>query len=374
MRAFERAKHDHELEVGRARATGLACLPAAGQAGMRRPGGPRAARCRITEIFCQRFCVGARVPFACTRLAAWRGRHPSLARATLAAAVARICHQTLPSPWRPAQPSGFTWLHLDHRHMGVGGDDSWSPTGAALLMAAGAGLCPPAGLLRCTLEGILHTWGATRGMHNACFPSSHVILQCTRSTWCPRRGTTSACCSSRCTWPAAGRQPAPWRRPPRRGVPACEVLAVHATRRIEIHFIERAAGLSCVNECCHMTSCITGSSRWRALPTSTSCRSLVMQVCIWLCMRNEVYHRTQADVLLLSHLFTALEQTPTAAGLDTAASWPQSLLGAGRKFREHRSAGGTAVSGKDGTECALLLVAQTQPVGALRARIFLSTT
>ncbi|PRW56286.1 Beta-galactosidase isoform A [Chlorella sorokiniana] len=26
------------------------------------------------------------------------------------------------------QPSGFSWVHLDHRHMGVGGDDSWSPT------------------------------------------------------------------------------------------------------------------------------------------------------------------------------------------------------------------------------------------------------
>ncbi|KAL4457400.1 hypothetical protein ABPG75_012265 [Micractinium tetrahymenae] len=26
------------------------------------------------------------------------------------------------------QPSGFTWVHLDHQHMGVGGDDSWSPT------------------------------------------------------------------------------------------------------------------------------------------------------------------------------------------------------------------------------------------------------
>ncbi len=23
---------------------------------------------------------------------------------------------------------GFTHLHLDHRHMGVGGDDSWSPS------------------------------------------------------------------------------------------------------------------------------------------------------------------------------------------------------------------------------------------------------
>ena len=28
------------------------------------------------------------------------------------------------------QASPFTWVHLDHRHMGVGGDDSWSPTGA----------------------------------------------------------------------------------------------------------------------------------------------------------------------------------------------------------------------------------------------------
>jgi hypothetical protein len=27
------------------------------------------------------------------------------------------------------EPSGFTWVHLDHAHMGLGGDDSWSPTG-----------------------------------------------------------------------------------------------------------------------------------------------------------------------------------------------------------------------------------------------------
>lgn len=26
------------------------------------------------------------------------------------------------------QSSGFSWVHLDHRHMGLGGDDSWSPT------------------------------------------------------------------------------------------------------------------------------------------------------------------------------------------------------------------------------------------------------
>ena len=26
------------------------------------------------------------------------------------------------------QADGFTHLHLDHRHMGVGGDDSWSPS------------------------------------------------------------------------------------------------------------------------------------------------------------------------------------------------------------------------------------------------------
>ncbi len=30
------------------------------------------------------------------------------------------------------QPSGFNWVHLDHCHMGVGGDDSWSPTGEGL--------------------------------------------------------------------------------------------------------------------------------------------------------------------------------------------------------------------------------------------------
>jgi len=25
-------------------------------------------------------------------------------------------------------PDKYTHLHLDHRHMGVGGDDSWSPS------------------------------------------------------------------------------------------------------------------------------------------------------------------------------------------------------------------------------------------------------
>ena len=25
-------------------------------------------------------------------------------------------------------PDAYTHLHLDHRHMGVGGDDSWSPS------------------------------------------------------------------------------------------------------------------------------------------------------------------------------------------------------------------------------------------------------
>jgi hypothetical protein len=32
------------------------------------------------------------------------------------------------------QPSGFSWVHLDHRHMGVGGDDSWSPTGVVFIL------------------------------------------------------------------------------------------------------------------------------------------------------------------------------------------------------------------------------------------------
>ena len=34
------------------------------------------------------------------------------------------------------QPSGFNWVHLDHRHMGVGGDDSWSPTGGHLSLCS----------------------------------------------------------------------------------------------------------------------------------------------------------------------------------------------------------------------------------------------
>ena len=36
---------------------------------------------------------------------------------------------TILPPSLSLQSDGFTWVHLDHRHMGVGGDDSWSPTG-----------------------------------------------------------------------------------------------------------------------------------------------------------------------------------------------------------------------------------------------------
>lgn len=67
-------------------------------------------RCGVSECNVAGMCVAARQPFAF-----------SVSRYTQAA-LTQATHQ------HELVDSGMTWLRIDHQHMGIGGDDSWTPS------------------------------------------------------------------------------------------------------------------------------------------------------------------------------------------------------------------------------------------------------